>query len=144
MWYFYNAGLLGLYIGQVVFRASGFGRLGPNAYIDKYVFRQILFSPLAFFFYYVPTWFFEDLIWFDLQWWAVAIFLQAIPQMICCFFISFVAPALTVKFFKYPFTDGEDDKLLEARPDSTQETQRAVQLGELNKVEPVAKEVELE
>ena len=66
MWYFYNAGLLGLYIGQVCFRACGFGRLGPNAYIDKYIVRQIIFSPLAYFFYYVPTWFFEDLIWFDL------------------------------------------------------------------------------
>ena len=30
--------------------------------------------------------------------------------MICCFFISFVAPALTQKFAKYPFTEGEGDK----------------------------------
>ena len=106
--------MLGLYIGQVLFRSCGFGRLGPNAYIDKTVVHQIVFSAFVYLLYYIPTWLRDPLSGDDASFWVIAIFAMFLPQTIFNFCITFVAPVLTSKIAQYPITfseDGDEDSM---------------------------------
>ena len=95
-------GLLGLYIGQVVFRYSGSGRLDFTAYTSKPGLKhQIIAAALICVLYMVPYWLscaFGE----NLQLWAWAIFLVALPRLIMGIILSLFLPRISMKIANYP------------------------------------------
>ena len=95
-------GLLGLFIGQVLFRNLGYGRLESDAYTSKQgLIHQAVFAGLIYVIYMTPEWLqvmFSD----DMNYLVKAIFVVAIPQFIACFILNYVVPVLTSKLLKYP------------------------------------------
>ncbi len=96
--YFYTAGFLGLYLGQVVFRARGLGRLTPDAYTSKAgVMHQLASAVVAVGLNAMPPLILALFNLKSLNLWVVAVFFCATVAIVCNFTITYFVPKLSKK-----------------------------------------------
>ena len=114
--YFSNAGFLGLYIGQIAFRAYNNGRLEHDAFTSKPGLKhQLIFSAVVIVLFMVPRWLTKLLDNDDVNMWVYGIFALAAPQIIFNFVITYTLPKLSVRLTNYPetlpeVTESSDDE----------------------------------
>ena len=96
-------GLLGLYIGQVMFRLSGSGRLTYDSYNSEgSILLQLFFSAL-----HVGLFKIADKIAYVvgkdiLSLWVDTIFLRALPLLLVGYLLAYRIPSLTSRTCNYP------------------------------------------
>ena len=95
---------MGLYLGQVMFRYSGAGRLDSDSYSkNASVILKLIFGLILVFIFEIP-YVIKNLIISDISLWAKAIFVLAIPYLIVGYVISYSLPKLTSRACNYPQT----------------------------------------
>ena len=100
-------GYLGLYVGQVLFRYRGWGRLGVEAFTSKSgPWHQLFYALLIGCIFQTPVWL-QEKYKRSMSLWAQAIFLRAIFTFIVGFLITYSLPRLTTSIANYPVITAE-------------------------------------
>jgi len=100
-------GYLGLYVGQVLFRYRGWGRLGIEAFTSKPgLLHQVIYALLIYCIFQTPVWLCERYKK-GMSLLVEAIFARAIFTFITGFLISYSLPRLTTSIASYPVTTAE-------------------------------------
>ena len=97
--------VMGLYLGQVMFRYSGAGRLDADSYsTNARLVLKLIFGLILVLLYEIPNRVESLFNSSDISLWANAIFVIAIPYLMVGFMISYSLPKLTSRACKYPQT----------------------------------------
>ena len=98
------AGPLGLYLGMLVFRYNGQGRLTKDAFSSSTGLAQIIYAMCIYAIMALPAkvnaTLYEDS--YSMSVWGFAILHEAIPQFIAQFSLTFLLPLLTTTVISYP------------------------------------------
>ena len=105
-------GIYGLFLGQILFRSKGYGKLYSDAYTSKAgVAHQAVFMAILFVLVKVPYWV-RDMVSEDIPQVTMALFVVALPTFIVYLVATLYLPALGAKLASYPevFMDEEEDE----------------------------------
>ena len=95
-------GIFGLFVGQILFRTKGYGKLLHDAYTSgSRYFYQLVYCAIIVLLAKLPLWFYEV---FSENTGDVvdAIFIIALPRFIIFSIMSLYLPALSARLFMYP------------------------------------------
>ena len=95
-------GIYGMFIGQLLFRVRGFGRLEASAFTSQRGFvHQIIYMGFMYVIFMSPEWM-SELISNDVSHFVEAVFVIGIPSFLTCLVITFFLPVVSSNVAQYP------------------------------------------